>query len=505
MLFNSYDFLLVFLPVAWIGWALMRRFAGYLPTLAWLAFVSLAFYGYWSIDALVIMLASLSINCAIGRFIFDLRERSNEPTPEMRLLVALGIAGNLALLGYFKYMGFFVANLNAATGLGLDIGAIVLPIGISFYTFQQIAWLVDLYRGHAEKPDLLRHVLFITFFPHLIAGPITHHGEMMPQFARTRPGDKVEGMAEGVTIGLTMFAIGLAKKVIIADQIARVSTPIFLAADQGADIGLIEAWLAAIAYTLQIYFDFSGYSDMAIGLARMFGIILPLNFNSPYKATSISDFWRRWHMTLSRFLRDYVYIPLGGNRSGEWSKGRNLLATMLLGGLWHGAAWNFVIWGGLHGVYLIINQFWSKLTGRSKVFGPANPVARIAGQALTLLAVVIAWVFFRAGTLDGAFSILAGMAGAHGLPSPHAAIASLKEAKPALLLLMALGAGIALFLPNSAELMGRYRPAGGFKAGIARWWQWEPSLGAALVTSVLLLAGLASIGETATEFLYFQF
>lgn len=302
-------------------------------------------------------------------------------------------------------------NVNYVFYLGFNYTNIILPLAISFFTFQQIAYLVDAYRGEAREYSFLHYSLFVTFFPQLIAGPIVHHKEMLPQFAKN---STYKFHFSNFNIGLTIFIIGLFKKVVLADSIAIYSTPVFASADAGNNITFFEAWGGAIAYSLQLYFDFSGYADMAIGLAKMFGINLPLNFNSPYKSVNIIEFWRRWHMTLSRFLKDYLYISLGGNRKG--SKNLNLLLTMLLGGLWHGASYNFVIWGGLHGIFLIVNHGWQQF--RHKVLNHDLKKSSKAGTlfsiGFTFLSVTVAWVFFRAESLQGALLIIEGMAGVNG-------------------------------------------------------------------------------------------
>lgn len=305
-------------------------------------------------------------------------------------LLGAAITANLLLLAYYKYANFFVSSLSSAAGwesINLDI---ILPIGISFFTFTQVAFLVDTYQGKVKEYNFAHYLLFVTYFPHLIAGPVLHHKEMMPQFA-----DKKTYLpsADNFAIGLSIFVIGLSKKVLIADNIAPLANPVF---EINAHPALVESWFGALAYAMQLYFDFSGYSDMAIGLSRLFGVRLPLNFNSPYKAENIIDFWRRWHMTLSRFLRDYLYIPLGGNRNGSFARFRNLFITMLLGGLWHGAGWTFVIWGGLHGIYLGINHGWHFLQEKLGLSASQSLRSKIVARSITFLAVLVAWVFFRA-------------------------------------------------------------------------------------------------------------
>ena len=351
MLFNSEIFLFLFLPLTLLVFYLLGHFGKIKLALASLVIASLLYYGWWKPIYLPLILGSMTVNYGLGYLIQKL-QRSGA-TGKATLVV--GIVFNLGLLGYFKYANFFVDNLNALSGDDWKLAPILLPLAISFFTFQQIAYLVDVHQKKAQEVDLLRYALFVTFFPQLIAGPIVHHSEMMPQFANKNIGRFQ--LANLITGGM-IFAIGLFKKVVLADNIAPYATAVFNASAEGNSVPFVDAWTGVLAYTFQIYFDFSGYSDMAIGLGRMVGICLPLNFNSPYKATGIIDFWRRWHMTLSRFLRDYLYIPLGGNRMGPSRRYVNMITVMLLGGLWHGAGWNFVIWGALHGVYLGVNHAW---------------------------------------------------------------------------------------------------------------------------------------------------
>src|SRR5882757_5400938 len=345
MLFSSYAFLFQFLPVVALAFAVARRYSPRCGIWA-LAFASLIFYGAWKPVYLLLLIASIGVNFWLGLKMEDPLRR--------RRIGTLGVTLNLALLCYFKYTNFLFDSLTALTGAPLPFVNVILPLGISFFTFQQIAYLVDVMRGARVERDLVSYTLFVSFFPHLIAGPLVHHAEMIPQFKRARSGRSAVLAARGLAI----FAAGLFKKVVIADNLAQFVTPVFAHLDAGGGVTTPWAWLSTLAYALQIYFDFSGYSDMAVGLALLFGIRLPVNFRSPYKAASIIEFWRRWHITLSRFLRDYLYIPLGGNRLGEQRRYINLMATMLLGGLWHGAGWNFIIWGGLHGIYLCINHLW---------------------------------------------------------------------------------------------------------------------------------------------------
>jgi D-alanyl-lipoteichoic acid acyltransferase DltB (MBOAT superfamily) len=309
-------------------------------------------------------------------------------------ILTVGIIANLALLGYFKYTDFLIENINFLSDSNIPTLNLALPLAISFFTFQQIAYLVDSYRQETKEYDFLNYSLFVTFFPQLIAGPIVHHKEMMPQFTKTR--NKVKNY-KNIAMGLFIFSIGLFKKVVIADTFAVWANAGF---DTATTLNLFEAWATSLSYTFQLYFDFSGYTDMAIGLALLFNIRLPVNFNSPYKATNIQDFWRRWHITLSRFLKDYVYIPLGGNRKGEFRTYNNLLATFIIGGIWHGAGWTFVFWGFLHGIALVIHRAWSKLGFKIWTW---------LAWLITFNFINIAWVFFRAKEWDDAVKVLSSM------------------------------------------------------------------------------------------------
>lgn len=410
MLFNSYEFLFFFLPATLAGFFVLSGLRFVRLAAAWLALVSIFFYGYWSPRYIILLMVSIGLNFAAGQAIARFRNVGNMPAAHRTLVLAL--VANLATLGYYKYANFFVNSINSVAHTQLDLAAIILPIGISFFTFTQIAFLVDTYRGKVHESGFVPYTLFVTFFPHLIAGPVLHHAEMMPQFAHH---DTYRFQLRNFLIGTGFFCMGLFKKVILADGIQPFVAPVF-EADPTYALTAVEAWGGTLAYTLQLYFDFSGYSDMAIGLAKMINVDLPLNFNSPYKAINISEFWRRWHMTLSRFLRDYLYIALGGNRKGPTRRYANLLATMLLGGLWHGAGWTFVIWGGLHGLYLVAHQFWQAAQQRlwGPVQGQPNLATRTLSLLLTFLCVVVAWVFFRATSVDAALRVLAGMAGANG-------------------------------------------------------------------------------------------
>jgi alginate O-acetyltransferase complex protein AlgI len=478
MLFNSYPFIFGFLPVVWLGYFAASRFNALAPVI-WLALASLVFYSFSNWPFVALLLGSIAFNYLIGGILISrrLRERARFAA------LTAGVTGDLLALGVFKYAGFMVANFNAvfSTSFAVDI---LLPVGISFYTFTQIAFLVDAYRGKVAHYALPHYALFVTYFPHLIAGPILHHRDMIPQF---QSADAKRLNPRLILYGLIIFGIGLSKKTVLADGIQPLVATAFHQASPSFD----QAWIGALAYTFQLYFDFSGYSDMAIGISLMFGIFLPLNFNSPYKATSIIDFWRRWHMTLSQFLRDYLYIPLGGNRHGWLLRYVNLMITMLLGGLWHGAAWTFVAWGALHGLYLCINHAWAN-------YGPPVPKAlqRPASAAaflLTFLAVVIAWVFFRADSLDSALSVLSKMA------DPGRIVFGRTEMAQSLLI--AIYAAIAWLAPNTQAIVGydhKNRSVGG-------------SPGAFTARPLLLYGGAAAFAfgvlgiQQYSEFIYFRF
>jgi len=399
LLFNSYAFIFAFLPLTLLGFFYLGGRVNHRVAIAWLVGMSLFFYGWWNPAYLGLILFSMLFNYSMGTFLC--RKHTN------KLQLSFGIVVNIALLAYYKYANFFVDNFNSVTGYSYNLEQIILPLAISFFTFQQIAYLVDAYRKETKEYNFLHYCLFVTFFPQLLAGPIVHHREMMSQFAKE---SNFHFKPKAMEVGLTMFALGLFKKVIIADGIALYATPVFDAAANGTVLTFMDAWIGTLAYTFQLYFDFSAYSDMAVGVALMFGIRLPVNFNSPYKATNIIAFWRRWHITLSTFLRDYLYFPLGGNRRGGGRRYANLMITMVLGGLWHGAGWTFVIWGALHGFYLVINHCWHFL---HRMLGgdiqKSTLLGRVLSRALTFLAVAVAWVFFRADDFGTATSILNSM------------------------------------------------------------------------------------------------
>lgn len=391
MLFNSYEFIFIFLPFSFFIYFFLLQKRLMVGAKGFLVFASLFFYSWWNIAYLPIILSSLLFNYIIGN---SLNENFKKVQVHKKSLLIFGIVANVALLGYFKYTDFLIENFNLAFDGSVLLLHLALPLAISFFTFQQIAYLVDSYRGETAEYDFLNYALFVTFFPQLIAGPIVHHSEMMPQFSSRW---NLVKNYKNIALGLFIFSIGLLKKVVIADSFAVWATTGF---DTATKLNFFEAWATSLSYTFQLYFDFSGYTDMAIGAALLFNIKLPINFNSPYKSLSIQDFWRRWHITLSRFLKDYIYIPLGGNRKGSFRTYTNLLTTFIIGGIWHGAGWTFVFWGFLHGMALVIHRFW-------KAIGMSMP--KILAWFVTFNFINIAWVFFRAKDWDSAIKVLNGM------------------------------------------------------------------------------------------------
>ncbi len=498
MLFNSHIFLFVFLPVTLAGFCLWSKLLGAKAAKLWLTLASLFFYGWWNPIYLGLIVPSMLFNFWLGGRIGRMVRAGRPGKP----LLVFGLTANLLLLGYYKYANFFMTNVNLVFGTDWTLGNIILPLGISFFTFTQIAYLMDASRGVACEYDLWDFLLFITFFPHLIAGPIIHHTEMMPQFAEPKT---YRFQWENLAIGLWVFTAGLFKKVIIADALSGHATKVFGAAASGNGLYAADAWAGVLSYTFQIYFDFSGYSDMAIGLAKMFGIVLPLNFFSPYQATSISDFWRRWHMTLSRFLRDYLYFPLGGNRRGRGRRYLNLIVTMLLGGFWHGAAWTFVLWGMFHGVCLAVNHLWND--SFKSVFNrwPVPGWAGVwAARGVTFFLVVIGWVLFRAADFSAARHLFAAMFGWGAGPVVGAPL--LLKTKVWIWLIGLLA--FAWLLPNTAQMTRDYLShVNDFKDGRTAgsgWQRWQMNSLWACLAALLLTASVLSLSR-AGEFLYYNF
>ena len=390
MIFNSYEFIFLFLPLLVIVYFFLISKRLLIAAKGLLIFSSFFFYSWWNIAYLPLLLTSLLFNYIIGN---SLNENIASRVSK-KFLLLFGIASNVAFLGYFKYADFFIENINTVFTSSMPLLRLALPLGISFITFQKIAYLVDSYRGTTKEYNFFNYILFVSFFPQLIAGPIVHHAEIMPQFDCKR---NLIKQYDNIAMGTFIFAIGLFKKVVLADTFALWANTGFNAA---TNLSLIEAWATSLSYTFQLYFDFSGYTDMAIGSALLFNIKLPLNFNSPYKALTIQDFWRRWHMTLSRFLRDYIYIPLGGNRHGNLSMYSNLLATFIIGGFWHGAGWTFIFWGALHGIALVVQRIWHNFHIKMPSF---------IAWFITFNFVNVAWVFFRAKTWQDAVAIIESM------------------------------------------------------------------------------------------------
>ncbi len=494
MLFTTATFAFLYLPIVLIGYYILGRRSGTWAA-GWLFVASVFFYGYWMPAFTLLLLGSIVANFAFGKRI----AAAPSTSPASRAWLAAAITFNLGLLGYFKYANFFVDNLNAALGTQWRLGEVLLPIGISFYTFTQIAYLVDTWAGKVNEARPVHYGLFVTYFPHLVAGPVLHHAQMMPQFANPSVYRFDGGRFWG---GLAIFAIGLFKKVVLADGIAPYADAVFKPVDGGSVPGVAEAWIGALAYTFQLYFDFSGYSDMAIGLSWMFNVRLPFNFDSPYKALSISDFWRRWHISLSTFLRDYLYVPLGGNRKGKVRRYVNLSATMVLGGLWHGASWSFVLWGALHGAYLVVNHAFraaAEKTGRMERLDRSKVFAVLA-WALTFIAAVIAWVFFRAETLPGALRMLHAMSGQvpQGLDQGLLLWNAGLHASTAWTWCAVLGV-IAIALPNSNAigegLLARLRANAG----------WQPFVGGMALVAAVGLVVLNTARDSVSAFIYFNF
>ena len=486
MLFNSFVFLFQFLPVVLAGTFLLAGWRS-IAAKVWLIFASLFFYSWWHAPHIFIILSVMIFTYFVGQGILR-----SESISFRRGLLIFGLVADLSVLGYFKYYNFFVGSLNACVGTTFRLDPILLPLAISFFTFQKVAFLMDVYQGKIRKCPFLDYCLFVAFFPQLIAGPIVHYRELAPQFAK--PGlFRIRG--RDLSVGLSMFIIGLFKKVIVADSLAPLANSLFAVAAAGKVPTMLDAWVGAIAYALQLYFDFSGYSDMAIGLARLFGILLPLNFNSPYKSTSIVEFWRRWHITLSNFLRDYLYFPLGGNRCGKARQLFNLVATMFVGGLWHGAGWTFVIWGLMHGAFLGVNHAWQKCS----LSGWGGKWAAVPSWTLTMVSVLVAWVVFRAATIGDAFRVITGMF--------HAKKLVLKtytswDVTFVLGLLVA-----AIIFPNTQQILAVFKPALNFNEKSREQrasWLWVPNFQWACLLGLVFGFCICCMARP-SQFLYFQF
>ncbi|MFQ3594641.1 MAG: MBOAT family O-acyltransferase [Sphingomonadaceae bacterium] len=516
MLFNSLPFIFLFLPVTLAGFYFLQRTGRREWVYLFLVAASLVFYAVWNPPYVLLLVGSMLGNYLCARWI----ERRMQAGHKPGIALLAGILGNLAFLGYYKYANFFVDTVNSVAGTDWTLAKIILPLAISFYTLQQIAFLVDIARGEVRTAGLFRFATFVIFFPQLIAGPIVHYKEMMPQFFGRAAG---RFPAQNLTIGAAIFAIGLFKKTVIADSAALFSSPVYAAARAGEAISFADGWIAAIGFTIQVYFDFSGYSDMAIGLARMFGVRLPLNFHSPLRAVSITEYWRRWHMTLQRFIAAYIYQPMvlpltrwAATRGlGKWPEfgattALPLVIAFVIVGLWHGAAWTYVVFGLIHGVYLSINEAWRLWRRKSRRKDPPGTGSIAFYHALTVAAVVFSNVMFRAETVGDAVTIWRAMVS----PSAQALAAFWPDvpgdvfAKPTALFLAAVV--LITFFPNTQQLMRRYGPALDF----ARWAAvgrpaislvFRPTPAWAVAIGLILFLGLAFILRGATEFIYFNF
>ena len=520
MLFNSPLLIFMFLPATLLVFFWTARLLGREAAIISLVLASLLFYGWWNPIYLILISISVFVNFGLG---YWLPKVSSAPSKQW--LLFLGIVFNLGLLGYFKYANFFVNSLNAAVGTAIDLAPIVLPLAISFFTFQQIAYLVDAYKDKTHEYNFFHYCLFVVFFPQLIAGPIVHHKDILSQFSENTFAPRIENFV----VGISIFLLGLAKKVLLADNLAVYSTPMFAAADAGNAVSFIQAWVGLLAYTFQLYFDFSGYSDMAIGLARLFGIKLPLNFNSPYKATSTIDLWQRWHMTLTRFLRDYVFVPLGGNSRNGYRRFFSVFMTMVIGGLWHGAGYTFLFWGVFQGGLLLINHMWRKLyRSLGYPLGRNRWYTRFVAGFLTFSGFTASVVLFRSGSFASAKLIYLAIAGTGGVVLPAswldlsgggAALAAGLGiiADPEIsvvgggraLLWVAIAALIAFLMPNVQEIMVASKPAligtsGKVKQPRFTVMRWEPSVRWALTVGIITAFTFGSLASV-SEFLYFQF
>jgi D-alanyl-lipoteichoic acid acyltransferase DltB (MBOAT superfamily) len=459
MLFNSQTFIFLFLPLTLAGYYALA--GSRTLRQAWMILASIGFYGYWDVRFVPLLLGLTMANWLIAQW-FGRTGRKWVPL--------LGIVLNLLVLALFKYADFIRGSIFGVVGASWEPWALILPLGISFFVFQKISYLMDLRRGDRHIYGFLDFWMFVTFFPQLIAGPLVRHNEIIPQFERDPRGP---GVWENLGRGLVLFIIGLGKKVILADTLAHLADPAFYRIAHGT-LTAAEAWVGGMAFTFQLYFDFSGYSDMAIGLALMFGLRLPINFNSPYKAVSSRDLWRRWHITLSRFLRDYLYVPLGGSRLGELRQAINVIITMLLGGLWHGANWNCVAWGGLQGIGLAVNHVWDRIGIR---------LPRLLCWAITFLFFVFTLMVFHSPGFAAAGRFLGAMFGGYGMG--HVTLDREHT------LALAGGAAIAFFGKPSQEIA-------------LRWLQPRPWLAVpvgALAIGIVLLVG----GRLPNVFFYFQF
>ncbi|HEY8934062.1 MAG TPA: MBOAT family O-acyltransferase [Cyclobacteriaceae bacterium] len=464
MLFNSVEFIFIFLPITLAGYFFLTHRHYYRESKIWLFLASLFFYGWWNPKYLVLILTSIIVNFLTARSI----ARADKQRIKKSILIP-GILFNIGLLVYYKYANFFISNFNFALQTDFNLLNIILPLGISFYTFQQIAFLVDSYKGMVKEFDFVYYGAFVTFFPQLISGPISHHKELMPQMLDE---SKAHINMMNIVKGIFVFNMGLAKKIIIADTFGKIANVGYSNVEL---LSLPQSWVTSFAYTVQLYFDFSGYSDMAIGLGLLFNINIPVNFRSPHKSESIQQFYRRWHITLSNFMRNYIYIPLGGNQSSEFRTNVNLLLTFLIGGLWHGANWTFVIWGALNGLALVAHRLFQK----TKI-----NLNHYLAVGITFLFVMIVRIFFRANEFTTAVEVLKTM---FGFKSPSGSFPLVSTYFDAPIWLAGI---ILLFLPNSGELTEKFKTNYRF----------------ATVIILLILVNMVFMNSVAKQdFLYFDF
>lgn len=506
MFFNSWIFIFCFLPAFLVLWqtaSIAGKSREETRLFVLLAF-SLLFYSFWGLFPLILLLIITLMNYALGQLIY-LSPGFYSHRPGQKSIFVFAIIMNLLPLIWFKYSLFILSNLALVLNTQWQFTPPELPPGISFYTFIQIAWLCGIYQDKFKPGNLLQHTIFCSNFMYVLSGPIVRQEQMTPQYDRL-----VACSSCNLAKGFALFTIGLAKKVILADSIGFYADAVFNAAEKGWPLSAGEAWIGSFCYTFQLYFDFSGYTDMAIGIALMIGLVLPENFNSPYKATGIVDFWRRWHITLSTWLRDFLYIPMGGNRHGKLRQYRNLFLTMLIGGIWHGAGWTYVVWGALHGLMLGINHFFRAVTKGTilDALGQRLP-ARLLSILFTFLCLNICWVVFRAFSLDGAFTMYRAMFNIQSYPVGSFTGLSFSQLMALLLpnnylagwqpfALVCICTCICWFFPNSKEILH------GRQDGASSWLRWQPTRAWAYSLALVTLSSLALLSRH-TTFLYFQF
>jgi alginate O-acetyltransferase complex protein AlgI len=476
LLFNSYEFIFYFLPIAFIVYFALQYFKLKNLAMIWLVGASLYFYSFWNLNYLPLIIISVIVNFITGTY---LTNSTNER--RRKIVLTLGITFNVILLGYYKYMDFFISTTNSLFATNLPLLKLALPLAISFFTFQQIAYLVDSFRYETKGYKIHQYMLFVTFFPQLIAGPIVHHKEIMDELHS----DNYRLKSKNIALGLFIFGVGLFKKVMIADTFAVWAN---LGFNNSLDLNFIEAWITSLSYTFQLYFDFSGYCDMATGAALLFNIRLPINFNSPYKALNIQDFWRRWHMTLNRFMTQYIYFPLGGSKKGPMRAYLNVMIIFMISGFWHGAGWTFILWGFLHGLASVIYRWW-----KNRGFTMPKWLAWF----ITFQFVNAAWVIFRANSVDQAVAILRVMIGLDNfaLPTRLARVINMNFVPDGPLLftyfsvlLIVAALYVVVFRKNSFEMMHQFKPSYLNLAFIA----------------IISIVSILQLGKV-SEFLYFNF